>query len=157
LWPNQTHQADLIGPCYLMRFYGLNVVDTATVRCGFHSSLSKTGQDILDGFWAIWKGLGIPENILVDNAMSFFGSPTHPRGMGPLIRLCLHHGVEPWFIPMAEPWRNGMIQQCNDHYQQKFLAKVMMATEGDLRAERLPLSNGTTAAIATASSAVKRP
>jgi transposase InsO family protein len=140
LWPNQTHQADLVGPCYLkgpMRFYGLNVVDTATVRCGLHSSLSKTGQDILDGFWAIWKRLGIPENIQVDNAMSFFGSPTHPRGMGPLIRLCLHHGVEPWFIPMAEPWRNGMIEQFNDHYQQKFLAKVMMATEGDLRAGTL--------------------
>ena len=100
-------------------------------------SLSKTGQDILDGFWAIWKRLGMPENIQVDNAMSFFGSPTHPRGMGPLIRLCLHHGVEPWFIPMAEPWRNGMIEQFNDHYQQKFLAKVMMATEGDLRAGTL--------------------
>jgi len=43
LWPNQTHQADLIGPCYLkgpMRFYGLNVVDTATVRCGLHSCRS---------------------------------------------------------------------------------------------------------------------
>jgi transposase InsO family protein len=136
LLPNQTHQADLVGPCYLkgpIRFYGLNVVDTATARCGLHASPSKAGQDMLDGFWGIWTRLGIPENIQVDNAMSFFGSPAHPRGMGPLIRLCLHHGVEPWFIPMSEPWRNGVIEQFNDHYQQKFLDKVVMATTDDLR------------------------
>lgn len=135
--PNQTHQADLVGPCYLkgpIRFYGLNVIDTATVRCGLHSSTTKAGQDILNGFWSIWKRLGIPDNIQVDNAMTFFGSPTHPRGMGPLIRLCLHHDVEPWFIPMSEPWRNGMIEQFNDLYQQKLLGKVIMATEEELKA-----------------------
>jgi putative transposase len=140
LLPNQTHQADLVGPCYLkgpVRFYGLNVIDTATVRCGLYSALAKAGQDILDGFWAIWRRLGIPGNIQIDNAMSFFGSPAHPRGMGPLIRLCLHNRVEPWFIPMAEPWRNGMIEQFNDLYQQKFLAKVIMITEEDLRAGTL--------------------
>lgn len=136
LLPNQTHQADLVGPCYLkgpVRFYSLNIVDTATVRCGLHPSLSKAGQTILDGFWGVWKRMGIPERIQVDNAMSFFGSPTHPRGMGPLIRLCLHNGVEPWFIPMAEPWRNGMIESFNDRYQQMFLGKIIMASEEDLK------------------------
>ncbi len=52
--------------------------------------------------------------------------------MGPLIRLCLHHGVEPWFIPMAEPWRNGVVEKFNDHYQQKFLDRYPMATQTDL-------------------------
>jgi len=89
---------------------------------------------ILDGFWGAWKRMGIPERIQVDNAMSFFGSPTYPRGMGPLIRLCLHNGVEPWFIPMAEPWRNGMIENFNDRYQQRFLGKVLMVSEDDLKA-----------------------
>jgi putative transposase len=134
--PNQTHQADLVGPCYLkgpVRFYSLNIVDTATVRCGLHPCLSKSGQAIINGFWDAWKRMGIPERIQVDNAMSFFGSPTHPRGMGPLIRLCLHHNVEPWFIPMAEPWRNGMIENFNDRYQQRFLNKVIMVSEDDLR------------------------
>lgn len=137
LLPNQTHQADLVGPCYLkgpVRFYGLNVIDTATVRCGLYSSPTKAGQDVLNGFWSIWKRLGIPDNLQIDNAMSFFGSPAYPRGMGPLIRLCLHHGVEPWFIPMSEPWRNGMIEQFNDLYQQKLLDKVIMATEEELKA-----------------------
>jgi len=134
--PNQTHQADMVGPCYLkgpVRFYSLNVVDTATVRCGLYPLPSKAGQSILDGFWAVWMRMGMPDQVQIDNAMSFFGSPTHPRGMGPLIRLCLHNGVEPWFIPMAEPWRNGMIESFNDRYQQMFLGKVFMATEGDLK------------------------
>ena len=140
LIPNQTHQADLVGPCYLkgpVRFYSLNVVDTATVRCGLYPSMSKSGQSILDGFWAIWMRMGIPDHIQIDNAMPFFGSPTHPRGMGPLIRLCLHNEIEPWFIPMSEPWRNGMIENFNDRYQQMFLGKVIMATEGDLKAGSL--------------------
>jgi putative transposase len=140
MFPNQTHQADLVGPCYLkgpVRFYSLNVIDTATVRCGLHPSLSKSGQMILDGFWGAWQRMGIPERVQVDNAMSFFGSPTHPRGMGPLIRLCLHNGVEPWFIPMAEPWRNGMIENFNDRYQQRFLGKILMASIEELQSGSL--------------------
>jgi putative transposase len=140
LFPNQTHQADFVGPCYLkgpLRFYSLNTIDVATARCGLYASRSKSGQNVLDGFWETWKRLGIPVNVQVDNAMSFFGSPAHPRGMGPLIRLCLHHGVEPWFIPMSEPWRNGVVEKFNDHYEQKFLGKVMMTTDDELIAGTL--------------------
>lgn len=136
LFPNQTHQADLVGPCYLkgpVRFYSLNVIDTATVRCGLNPDRCKSGQAILDGFWAIWKRMGIPNHVQVDNAMSFFGSPTHPRGMGPLIRLCLHNRVEPWFVPMSEPWRNGMVESFNDRYQQMFLRKKEMFSLNDLK------------------------
>jgi putative transposase len=134
---NQTHQADLVGPCYLkgpVRFYSLNVIDTATVRCGLYPASSKASQPMIDGFWDIWKRLGLPKNIQVDNALSFFGSRKHPRGMGPLIRLCLTHGIEPWFIPMAEPWGNGMIEQFNDRYQKMFLQKKIMHTEEELHA-----------------------
>jgi transposase len=108
LMTNQTHQADLVGPCYLkgpVRFYSLNAVDLATARCGISPSMSKSGQSMIDGFWAIWKRMGIPDNVQVDNEMSFYGSRKHPRGMGPLIRLCLHNNVEPWFIPVAGAYR----------------------------------------------------
>lgn len=138
--PNQTHQADLVGPCYLkgrIRFYSLNVIDTASVRCGLHTLQSKSGQDVMDGLLAIWNRLGLPVNLQVDNAMYFFGSPTHPRGMGPLIRLCLLNGVQPWFIPIGEPWRNGMIEHFNNLYQQKFLDKLIMETKDDLKSQTL--------------------
>lgn len=137
LLPNQTHQMDMVGPCYLagpIRFYGLNMIDTATARCGLHASLSKSGQEVLDGTWAIWSRLGIPDNLQVDNAMSFLGSPRYPRALSQFVRLCLQHDVEPWFVPMAEPWRNGNIEQFNDHYQQKFLRKVIMTSTDELTA-----------------------
>jgi putative transposase len=125
----------MVGPCYSkgpVRRYGLNAVDMATARSGLYAALSKSGQSILDGFWGICRRLGIPVNIQVDNAMSFFGSPTYPRSMGLRIRLCLHYGVEPWFIPLAEPWRNGVIEEFNDQYHQKSLGKVIIATQDDL-------------------------
>jgi transposase InsO family protein len=137
---NQTHQADLVGPCYLkgpVRFYSLNVIDTTTVRCGLYPTSSKASQPMIDGFWDIWRRLGMPNNVQVDNALSFFGSRKHPRGMGPLIRLCLNQGIEPWFIPVAEPWRNGMIEQFNDRYQKMFLQKKLMYTEEELYAGSL--------------------
>ena len=65
--------------------------------------------------------------------MVFYGSPTYPRGMGPLIRLCLHYGIEFWFIPQSEPWRNGVVEQFNNHYQQKFLDRVPIQTEAELQ------------------------
>ena len=140
LKPNQVHQADLVGPRYLkgpVRFYSLNVVDIATGRCGLHPLRSMAGPDIYKAFWAIWQRMGVPVNLQVDNAMSFYGSPKHPRGMGPLIRLCLHNRVEPWFIPLREPWRNGVAEKFNDHHQDRFLDKVDMSTEADLETESM--------------------
>jgi hypothetical protein len=139
-FPNQTQQVDMVGPCYLkgpVRFYSLNAIDVAINRCGIQPVRFRSAQNILDGIWAIWKRLGIPDNLQADNEMSFYGSPTHPRGMGPLIRLCLMCGVDLWFIPMGEPWRNGVVEKFNDHYRQKFLAKVVMLSEKELMEESL--------------------
>ena len=33
---------------------------------------------------------------------------------------------------MAEPWRNGIVEKFNDHYEQRFLNKYPMATIPDL-------------------------
>jgi putative transposase len=140
LIPNQTQQLDLVGPCYLtgpLRFYSLHTVDTAINRCGIEPMPSKAAQSILSAVFAVWMRMGIPENLQVDNEMAFFGSAKHPRGMGPLIRLCLAYGVNLWFIPPSEPWRNGVVEKFNDHYQQKFLSKVMMASMAQLKNESL--------------------
>lgn len=137
--PNFRHQADFVGPRHLrgkngtLRFYGMNTVDLSTGRCGTQPVFSRRGDAVYKAFWAIWGRLGVPRHLQVDNEMVFYGSPTHPRGMGPLIRLCLHYGIELWFIPQSEPWRNGVVEQFNNHYQQKFLDRVPMRTENELR------------------------
>jgi transposase InsO family protein len=138
--PNQTHQVDMVGPCYLtgpIRFYSLHAVDVAINRCGIEPIPSREAQSVLDAVYAIWGRMGIPENLQVDNDMAFYGSPTHPRGMGPLIRLCLLYGVNLWFIPPSEPWWNGIVEKFNDHYQQKFLARVTMESMPQLSEKSL--------------------
>jgi hypothetical protein len=69
--------------------------------------------------------LGLPNIQQFDNELVFFGSRQHPRGLSQILRLCLIQGVEPLFIPPAEPWRNGVIEKFNDHWQQKFLSMDM--------------------------------
>jgi len=59
--------------------------------------------------WSIWWRLGIPKYLQVDNELVFYGSNRYPRAMGALIRLCLLNNVEPWFIPVRESWRNGVV------------------------------------------------
>jgi putative transposase len=140
LLPNQTHQLDLVGPCYLtgpIKFYSLNSVDTATNRCGIEPLQSREAQSIIDAVYAVWLRMGLPENLQVDNEAAFFGSPTHPRGMGPLIRLCLRYGINLWFIPPSEPWWNGIVEKFNDHYEQKFLNRITMSSMQQLRQESL--------------------
>jgi transposase InsO family protein len=132
---NRVHQVDFLGPCYLsvpLRFYSLNTVDLATGRCAVEPLRERSCQRTIEAFWAIWQRLGMPEHLQVDNEMVFYGSPAHPRGMGALIRLCLLNGIEPWFIPKGEPWRNGVVEKFNDHYRQKFLGRIHIAGETEL-------------------------
>lgn len=138
--PGDVYQMDRVGPCYLkgpIRFYSINTVDIATGRCGIEPMTAKGGQELIDGIWAIWNRLGLPRSQQVDNDMSFFGSPSHPRGMGQFIRLCLHTGIEPCFIPIREPWRNGVVEKFNDHWEQKFLHRVTLHSMKDLNRESL--------------------
>jgi putative transposase len=119
--PGARHQTDFVGPCYLagpVRFYSLHSVDLATGRCAIEPVLARSSQVTLDAVWAMWHRLGMPRHQQIDNDMVFYGSRTYPRGMGPLIRLCLAHHVEPWFIPPAEPWRNGVVERFNACWQQ---------------------------------------
>ena len=133
---NQVHQIDYVGPCYLqgpVRFWSLNTVDVATVRCAVEPVASRAGQATVDALWAGWHRLGLPEAVQADNELVFYGSPAHPRGMGVLIRLCLPLGIEPWFIPFQEPWRNGVVERFNAHFRSKFLAWVQVPDFPGLR------------------------
>lgn len=134
------HQSDFVGPCYLrgsVRFYSLHSVDLATRRCAVEPMIQRGAQASVSGFWASWMRMGIPRHQQVDNESVFLGSRRHPRGMGSLIRLCLLHGIEVWFIPPAEPWRNAVVEKFNDHWRYKFLRRVVMDSAPQLRQESL--------------------
>jgi len=138
--PNQIHQLDFVGPRYLsggIRFYSMNVVDLATRRCAIQPLFSKRSQDMLNAIWAIWNRIGIPKVLQVDNEMVFYGSQRYPRGMGAIIRLCLTNQSSTLFIPPNEPWRNGVIEKFNDHYQQKLLQRKIILNQKELLSSSL--------------------
>ncbi|MFH2220534.1 MAG: hypothetical protein ABII68_12870 [Pseudomonadota bacterium] len=75
----------------------------------------------------------MPDFLLFDNELSFRGSNKYPRSPGLVIRLCLHHGVQPVFIPISEPWRIGTIEKFNDTYNRKFFRRQWFSSYAMLK------------------------
>ena len=116
------HQTDFVGPYALRaqgRFYSLHSVDVATARCAVEPLGRRAAQDAIDAVWASCTRLGIPAYQQLDNESVFYGSHLRPRGLGPVLRLCLSAAVEPWFIPIGEPWRNGIVERFNGWWHQR--------------------------------------
>lgn len=121
--PNSIHQADLVGPRYIKndgRFYSLNVMDIDTHRIKINPTRTKEDHQIANALVESWKRLGLPEYLQMDNELSFRGSNRYPRSFGLVIRLCLYLGVQPVFIPIREPWRNGEIEHFQDVFDKIF-------------------------------------
>ncbi len=87
------------------------------------SQRSKQDQQVANNLLRCWKAMGLPDYLQLDNELSFRGSNKYPRSFGLVIRLCLHFGVAPVFIPAGEPWRNGAIEKFNDTYNKKFFRR----------------------------------
>ncbi len=120
---NFLHQCDPIGPRYLKsdgRFYSANIIDAYDRRCIVNPMRAKTRKDIVDALIRSWQTLGIPLYLQMDNMLQTQGSHRHPHSFGLVIRLCLHLGIQPLFIPIKEPWRNGIIERFNDDFDKMF-------------------------------------
>ena len=77
--------------------------------------------------------MGMPDFLQMDNALTFRGSNRYPRSFGLVIRLCLHYGVTPVFIPIKEPWRNGVIESFNDSYDKNFYRRQWFPSYATLK------------------------
>lgn len=120
---NFLHQCDPIGPRYLKsdgRFYSGNIIDAYDRRCSINPMRAKTKKDITDALIRSWQTLGIPTYLQMDNMLQTQGSHRHPHSFGLVIRLCLHLSIQPLFIPIKEPWRNGIVERFNDDFDKKF-------------------------------------
>ena len=119
-----THQRDLVGPRYIKgdgKFYSVNVIDTTTHSCYVKAVRTKSSDGIVATLAAFWKTHGMPDALQMDNELAFRGSNRYPRSFGKVVRFALSQGVTIVFIPVAEPWRNGIIEKFNHTYQQRFL------------------------------------
>ena len=71
----------------------------------------------------------MPDYLQMDNELSFRGSNRYPRGLGLLMRIAISNEVTPLFIPVAEPWRNGVIENFNNNVQKHFLSQPFTSLE----------------------------
>ena len=119
-----THQLDLVGPRHIKgdgSFYNISIIDVTTRTCFVKAVRTKESAEIVEALAEFWQLHGMPDALQLDNELAFRGSNQYPRSFGAVIRFALSQGVAPVFIPMGEPWRNGIIEKFNDTYQKKFL------------------------------------
>jgi putative transposase len=116
---NILHQFDLIGPRYLKndgRFYSGSVMDVYDRRISINPTRRQTKIDMANTLNGSWRTMGISCYLQMDNILSLRGSNQYPHSLGLVMRLCLYLGIEPIFIPIREPWRNGIVE----HFQNVF-------------------------------------
>jgi len=116
---NYLHQLDIVGPRYIKedgRFYSINIIDAYDRRSSINPDRRQNRRAIITALICSWHTLGIPCYLQMDNQLALRGSNHYPHSFGAVIRLCLHLGIQPLFIPLAEPWRNGIIE----HFQNVF-------------------------------------
>lgn len=119
-----THQMDLVGPRYIKgdgKFYSVNLIDVTTHSCFVKAVRTKSSESIVQTIASFWQTHGMPDALQMDNELAFRGSNRYPRSFGSVVRFALSQGVAPVFIPVSEPWRNGMIEKFNHTYQKRFL------------------------------------
>jgi len=120
---NYLHEFDMLGPRYLKtdgRFYSANIIDAYDRRCVINPARRQTKTYILNALIRSWQILGIPQYLQMDNQLPMRGSNRYPHSFGLVIRLCLHLGIQPLFIPIKEPWRNGIIERFQDVFDKMF-------------------------------------
>ena len=137
--PGTTHQIDMVGPRHLfggVEFHALNLIDV-----GSH----EVGNDIVDAprptllaaaLAGIWANTGVPAVAQFDNHSNFRGGiPPAWQHFGPIVATCLDLGVTPRFIPLREPWRNGVVEHFNDVWDKSFFRTEVFTGLDHLRAE----------------------
>jgi len=118
---NQVHQVDLVGPRYLngdkTKYYFYICKDAFDQQIHVEFWAGNTMDTVLDFLVHAWQRMGLPQHVQFDNGKQFYGSGRHNRSLNRVIRLSLRLGIQPIFIPEAQPQRNGSIENFNGWFQ----------------------------------------
>ena len=109
------------------------MIDLFSHQVNIESQRTKADRQVAGSLLRSWKVIGLPDFLILDNELSFRGSNRYPRSPGLVIRLCLHFGVQPVFIPVSEPWRNGVVESFNDTYNRKFFRRQWFQSYAQLK------------------------
>ena len=137
--PGTTHQVDLIGPRHLfggVEFHALNQIDVGSHAAGNDIIAAVRPPLLAASLAGIWSSIGVPAVAQFDNHSNFRGGiPPASQHFGPVVATCLDLGVTPRFIPLSEPWRNGVVEHFNDVWDKSFFRTEVFSGLDHLRAE----------------------
>lgn len=135
--PGEYHQADLIGPRNLdggIGFHAFNLIDVGTHTAGSQIIDILRPVTIASSLATIWGRVGLPKIIQFDNHSNLRGAiPPRASTFGPVVATCLDLGVTARFIPLREPWRNGVVEHFNDVWDKSFFRTARHADLDILR------------------------
>lgn len=170
---NDVQELDFKGPFYLQdhshKYYLVALRDKRSKKTALRALANKSMDAILDFLVSAWQKMGCPKRLKMDNCLDFRGSNRHPRALSKLMRVCLDLGIQPVFIPLREPWRNGVVENLNgllDRFlfrtrtfeSEKQLSKAVQRMETTINTtHRLPALQGKTPQEFTAKARLRYP
>lgn len=170
---NDVQELDFKGPFYLKdhlhKYYLMVLRDKRSKKTALRVLANKSMDAILDFLVSTWQKMGCPKRLKMDNCLDFRGSNLYPRSPSKLVRVCLDLGVQPSFIPIREPWRNGVVENLNGLLDRFLFRTQTFETEKQLHQavqrmettintrHRLPALQGKTPQEFTASAKLRYP
>jgi putative transposase len=113
-----------------LKVYAFHTLNLRTRACTQTIAADKSGQTVIRHVLDSWKTLGIPDFLQLDNDAAFCGGYKTPRRFGQFVRLCLYLGIELIFLPVAEPSRNGEVEELNGLWAHAFWERQRFASFG---------------------------
>lgn len=137
--PGTTHQIDMVGPRHLFgaaKFHALNLIDVGSHLVGNEILTELRPPMLARSLVGIWGRVGVPSVAQFDNHANFRGGiPPAWQHFSPIVATCLDLGVTPRFIPLREPWRNGVVEHFNDVWDKSFFRTETYNSIEHLRVE----------------------
>lgn len=137
--PGTTHQIDMIGPRHLFgaaKFHTLNLIDVGSHRVGNDIVTETRPAVLVQALCGIWGRVGVPSVAQFDNHANFRGGiPPAWQYFSPIVATCLDLDVTARFIPVREPWRNGVVEHFNDVWDKSFFRTEVFNSIDHLRTE----------------------
>lgn len=152
---NDVQELDFKGPFYLQdhshKHYLVALRDKLSKKTALRALANKSMDAILDFLVSAWQRMGYPKCLKMDNCLDFRGSNRHPRALSKLMRVCLDLGVQPVFIPLREPWRNGVVENLNGLLDRFLFRTKTFETEKQLHqaVQRMETTINTTHRLST--------
>jgi hypothetical protein len=108
--------------------YAFHTLNLRTRACVQTIAADKQGSTVIAHLLQTWQTLGIPAVLQLDNDAAFCGGYKTPRRIGQVVRLCLYLGIELIFLPVAEPERNGEVEELNGLWSRAFWQRQRFRT-----------------------------